>query len=311
MKNSFICFVVFAILSITNTFLVAAQELQANVILNADQVQTQEKAIIAVLQQNIQKFLNETRFTNQDYKQNEKIKCTFFITLMPQNNDNPSRGTDVTTGTYAATVQIQSVRPIYASTYESPMLIFFDQNFTFSYQANQPLIFNENANTSNLTALLAFYAHIILALDVDSFAEKGATPLLERILNITNNSQQSGAGWANNDNRNRYWLSENFNSPQFIPFREALYMYHRQGLDIFMKDAEEGRKKILEALEKLKAINKLRPSDALLIDAFMDAKINELIKIFGQGTPEMIKKASDIMILLDPQNGDKYRALVK
>jgi len=293
------------------SFVVYGQELRCNVMLNADQVQTQEKAMLAQLQQNIQKFMNETRFTNQEYKENEKLKCTIFITLLPQNTENPARGTDVTAGTYAATVQIQSVRPVYASTYESPMLMFFDQNFAFSYQPNQPLIFNENANTSNLTALLAFYAHIILALDVDSFTEKGATPLLERILNITNNSQQSGAGWGNNDNRNRYWLSENYNSPQFIAFREALYIYHRQGLDMFIKDPEEARKKIVEALEKLKAINKLRPADALLIDAFMDAKINELIKIFGQGTPELIKQATDSMVLLDPQNGDKYRALVK
>jgi hypothetical protein len=298
------------------SFSLTAQELRCTVILNADQVQTQEKAIIEQLKLNIQKFMNETRFTNDEYKENEKVKCTLFITLMPGQGSatgtGAGTGTDVTSGTYAATVQIQSVRPIYASTYESPLLVFFDQNFSFAYQPNQPLIFNENANTNNLTALLAFYAHIILALDVDSFTEKGATPLLERILNITNNSQQgAGAGWTNGDNRNRYWLSENLNSPQFIPFREAMYMYHREGMDNFAKDAEAARKKILDALEKLKAINKLRPVDALLIDAFMDAKINELIKIFGQGSPEMIKKASDIMILLDPQNSNRYSALVK
>jgi hypothetical protein len=311
MKSSPIVFSIFVISLLALVSPIFAQELRCNVLLNTDQVQTQEKSILSQLQQNIQKFMNETRFTNQDYKENERIKCTLFITLMPQNTENPSRGTDVATGNYAATVQIQSLRPIYASTYESPMLLFFDQNFTFSYQPNQPLIFNENANNSNLTALLAFYSYIILALDADSFAEKSANPLIERILNITNNSQQSGAGWTNNDNRNRYWLSENLNSPQFIAFREAMYLYHRQGLDMFVKDAEGGRKKIIEALEKLKAINKLRPVDALLIDIFMDAKVNELIKIFGQGTPEMIKQATDIMVLLDPQNGDKYRALIK
>lgn len=287
-----------------------AQELFCEVIINADQIQTQEKQIIQQLQENLKKFMNETRFTNETYKENEKIKCNIFITLVPGGGGRTA--TDVAAGTYAATVQIQSVRPVYASTYESPMLVFFDQSFTFSYQPNQPLIFNENANTNNLTALLAFYAHIILALDVDSFAEKGATPLLERIRNITSNSQQTGeAGWQNNDNRNRYWLSENLNSPQFLPFREAMYIYHHQGLDNFAKDAELSRTKIVEALEKLKAINKLRPVDALLIDAFMDAKINELIKIFGQGKPEMIKQAADIMVLLDPANADKYKALVK
>jgi hypothetical protein len=292
------------------SFEISAQELRCEVIVNADQIQTQEKQLILQLQNNIKKFLNETRFTNETYKEDEKIKCDVFITLIPGGGGRLA--TDVTAGSYSATVQIQSTRPVYGSTYESPMLLFFDQNFSFSYQPNEPLIFNENANTNNLTALLAFYAHIILALDADSFSNKGATPLLERILNITNNSQQNGdAGWRNNDNRNRYWLSENLNSPQFIPFREAMYIYHHEGLDYFVKDAELGRKKIVEALEKLKGINKLRLADALLIDAFMDAKINELIKIFEQGKPEMIKQAAEIMTLLDPQNGNKFRALIK
>ncbi len=291
------------------SFGVYAQEFRCTVQIDDRQVQTQEKQILQQLKNDMEKFMNETKFTNETYEQKERIKTNILVSLQASQG---GVSTDVTQGTYAATVQIQSVRPVYGSTYESPVLVFFDQNFAFNYQPSQPLFFNENANISNLTALLAFYAYVMLALDADSFTDKGASPIIEKILNITNNSQQSGAlGWSNNNNRNRFWLSENLNSVQFVPFREAMYIYHRKGLDVFAQNPAEGRKKVLEALEKLKAINQLRAADALLIDAFMDAKMNELLKIFAEGTPEDIKKAADIMSQIDPQNSSQYRALVK
>ncbi len=302
----FCCFLLAIFLLPTPHF---AQEFRCTVLVNAQQVQTQEKAIIDGLQQNIQKFMNETRWTNEDVKPEERLKCTISLTLLT--TEDPSRSTNVAQGSYLGTVQVQYTRPVYGSTYDTQVFDFLDQNFNFSYQPNQPLIFAENANANNLTAMLAYYAYTMLALDFDTFAEKGGSPFIEKMLNIANNSQQAGNGWDNRNNRNRYWLSENMNSPQFLLFREALYQYHRQGLDLFYKDAEEGRKKIAEAIAKIRAVNKLRPADALLIDIFVRAKRNEILQIFSQGKPELAKQVGDNMALIDPQNSNLYQVLVR
>jgi hypothetical protein len=290
--------------------LVFAQEFRCTVFVNAQQVETQEKAIIDGLQNNLQKFMNETKWTNEEFKAEERIKCNIAITLI-RTEGEASRSTDVAQGNYFGTVQVQYSRPVYGGTYDSQVFDFLDANFNFTYQPNQPLIFTENANTSNLTAMLAYYAYTILALDFDSFSEKGGSPFIEKMINIANNSQQSGNGWDNRNNRNRYWLSENLNSPQFLQFREAMYLYHRQGLDIFNKDAEEGRKKVAEAISKIRAVNKLRPADALLIDMFVRAKRNEIIQIFSQGKPELARQVAESMVQIDPQNGNLYQVLLR
>jgi hypothetical protein len=289
---------------------VFAQEFRCNVLINAQQVETQERGIIDALQNSIQRFMNETRWTNEDFKAEERIKCNIAITLLT-NEGEASRSTNVAQGNYVATVQVQYTRPVYGGTYDSQVFDYLDANFTFTHQPNQPLIFTENANANNLTALLAYYAYTMLALDFDTFAEKGGSPYVEKMINIVNNSQQSGNGWDNRNNRNRYWLSENMNSPQFLQFREALYMYHLQGLDVFHKNAEEGRKKVAEAIAKIRAVNKLRPADALLIDMFVRAKRNEIIQIFSQGKPEQARQVGESMMQIDPQNSNLYQVLMK
>lgn len=280
-----------------------AQELQCNVIVNDQQVQTQERQIIAGMRDAIAQFMNTTEWTKDKFREYERIKCNILITLT---ND-----TQVNEGRYAATVQIQSTRPIFGSDYQSPMLTFFDRSFTFEYQPSQPLIFAENANTTNLTAMLAYYAYVILAFDYDSFANQGGNSIMPRILNILNNSQQAGyGGWTSGDTRNRYWLSENLNNPQFLPFREGLYQYHRLAMDSFSKNPEEARKKIVEVLQKIKQVNLTRPA-SVLINAFFDSKADEIVNIFNEGNAVVVKQAVDILISVDPTNATKYRSLIR
>ena len=280
-----------------------AQELRCNVIINDQQVQTQERQIITGMKDAISQFMNTKEWTVDKFREFERIKCNILITL--------GGDSDVSQGRYTATVQIQSSRPIYGTDYESPLLTFFDRNFSFEYQPSQPLIFTENAYTTNLTAMLAYYAYVILALDYDSFANQGGSPILQRILNILNNSQQANyPGWNSGDSRNRYWLSENLNNPQFLPYREGLYQYHRLAMDTFGKNPEEARKKIVEVLQKLKQVNQVRPA-SVIINAFFDSKADELVSIFSEGNPATIKQAVDLLLAIDPTNATKYRALIK
>lgn len=280
-----------------------AQELRCNVIVNDQQVQTQERQIITGMRDAIAQFMNTTEWTRDKYQDLERIKCNILITL--------GGDSDLLQGRYTATVQIQSSRPTFGSDYESPMLTFFDRNFAFEYQPSQPLIFAENVVTTNLTATLAYYAYVIIALDQDSFANQGGNTVLPRILNILNNSQQANyPGWNSGDTRNRYWLSENLNNPQFLPYREGLYQYHRLAMDIFSKNPEEARTKIVDVLQKLKQVNQIRPA-SVTINAFFDSKADELVSIFSEGNPATIKQAVDILVAIDPTNSTKYRALVK
>lgn len=288
-------------LSFTTTRVSLAQELNANIIINDAQVQTQERQVIQQLRDAIASFMNTTRWTNDNYKQHERIKCNILITL--------TSGTDLANGRYTANVQIQSSRPVYGANYETVLLTFFDRNFNFEFFPSQPLIFTENLFSTNLTAMLAYYAYTILALDADSFAPQGGNAHIERILNILNNSQQANAqGWNNSDTRNRYFISENLNNPQLSGYREALYLYHRKGIDYFAENPEAGRKNILEAIKKIAQVNQVRPN-AVVVNAFFDSKAEEIINIFSQADATTRKEAATILTRVDPTNANRYQVL--
>ena len=274
-----------------------------NVIVDSRQVQTQERQLITQLETAISNFLNQTEWTDDKFQEFERIKCSILITL--------NQNTEVSQGLYAGTIQVQSTRPAFGTDYESPMVTFFDRNFSFEYQPSQPIIFTENLNTPNLTATLAYYVYLLLALDYDSFAAQSGTPFFQKILNIMNNSQQANyAGWQQGDSRNRYWIGENLISPQFTPFREAVYLYHRQGIDQMASNPAEARKKIAEAIKKIGQVNQVRPI-SVLVNAFFDAKLNEILNVFSEGDPQLIKEVVQVLVKVDGTNASKYNTLVK
>lgn len=278
-----------------------AQELNCNVIVNSERVQTQEKQIFRSMQAAIASFLNDTRWSDEVFEEQERIKCNLLINLKPES----------TLTQFFADVQIQSVRPVYGTDYEALLFNFNDGKWGFDYKDSDPLIFQENTFTTPLTSLLAYYAYIILALDQDSFAPKGGTPYLERALNILNNAQEKGGqGWTSFDKRDRHQIIENLNDPQFAPYRQALYIYHREALDNFADAPEKGREKIVGVLEKLKTVNQVKPL-SIMINNFFQAKTKELKHIFSEGDMQVRTKAVKIISSLDPLRSSEYKKILR
>ncbi len=279
-----------------------AQELNATVQVNYQNVQTTETRIFEDMETSFSQFLNNRKWTNDTYAPEERINCNFIITidLMPTVND------------FEATVQIQSSRPVYGTSYETIVLNFADRDWNFRYVEDQPLNFNVNNFTDNITSLLAFYAYIIIGLDYDTFSELGGQPYFEIAQQITVNAQQQGLGWDQfgGNQRNRYWLVENMINPQMIPIREGLYSYHRQGLDLFMEEEDKGRENILEAIQGMEEVRKLFPQAIALI-SFFDAKNDELVSVFTQGDPSVRRSAYYTFVEFNTSQTDKYQSIIQ
>ena len=279
-----------------------AQELNCAVTINASQIQTSDAGVFRDMENSIEQFMNGRKWTNDTYKTHEKILCNILITItkMPA------------IGSFSASVQVQSARPVYNSTYTSLLFNFADRDWEFEYIESMPLEYNDNTFTSNLTSMLAFYAYLIIGLDYDSFSELGGTPHFQRALSVVNNAQQSNLpGWqAIGSNRNRYWIVENLNNPQMTELRKALYHYHRHGLDTFESNPDESRQIILNGLKEIKKVRDINPN-AILVVSFFDAKGKELANIFSDGNIQIRRQAYDIITAIDPSNRSNYEKIIQ
>ncbi|MFN3801785.1 MULTISPECIES: type IX secretion system protein PorD [Belliella] len=281
-----------------------SQELNFQVIINSDRARTQEKEVFENMKNTFEQFLNGRNWTNEEFKPMERIKGNMLITI----NDMPQ------VGLYNATVQVQVVRPIYGTNYESMVFNFIDRNWSFEFIQNQPLEFNRFSFLNNISSLLAYYAYMALGLDYDSFSLRGGDPYFEIANAIVNNAQQSQRpGWNQNpsDRRNRYWLiNDIYTSSVFAPIREALYLYHRKGMDLLNRDPEEAFKNMLEAIRKVEDANTAQPNGIFTI-SFMDAKGDEISKIFKKAPLEIRTEAVELLLKVDPNNARKYNDLLK
>lgn len=278
-----------------------SQELNCNIILDTDQIQTTEKEIFQDMQVAFREFMNNRKWTNDIFKSEERINCNLFITFTQM----PS------IGNFKATVQTQSVRPVYGTGYESILLNFVDKQWSFNYTESQPLNFNENNFTDDITSLLAFYAYIIIGYDYDSFSKFGGTEYYEKALNIVNNAQQSPAtGWrAFDGTKNRYWLIEDLMNQQMLPFREGLYIYHRLAFDNMVKNPEQSRTQIITVLNKIKKVEDIKPG-TYLVRTFFDSKTDEIVNVFTEASLQQKQKAFNLLRVLDPTNMDKYQKIM-
>lgn len=281
-----------------------AQELQCDVVVNSEQVQYTDRQLFTDMQTRISEFMNNRRWTGQAYSADERIKCRILINLteMPE------------IGTFRANVQVLSVRPAYGTGYESVLFSFIDKDWTFQFNTAQPLEFAENNYTSNLSSMLAFYAYMIIGMDNDSFGRLAGSPAYDRARAILNLAASQGSGYpgwrAFDSNRNRYWLIDNVQDPQFLPFREGLYTMHRQGLDQMAEKPEEARQNVLTMLANLQRLQQQKPNSAILY-AFFDAKADELANMFKGATPAQKQQAYTILSQADPTNTSKYEVLLK
>jgi hypothetical protein len=286
----------------------SSQELQARFTIVASKVNTEvDKKLFRTLQTALTNFLNNRRWTNDNYQPQEKIKCNFLLTI------DESPGNNV----YRSTLTIQAARPIYGTTYESPIINFQDPSVQFKYVEFQPVEFNENRVqgndplAANLTAVLAYYVNIILGMDYDSFSPRGGDPYFQKAQYIVNNAPEGGEiiGWkAFEGLRNRFKLIQGFTDSRFNLLHDAIYSYYRSGFDKFYEAETEGRTGILNALSYLNSVNQENPN-SMVIQFFFQGKSNELVKIFSKAEGTTKTKARDFLVKLDLTNASAYKEL--
>lgn len=303
MKN-FIILVLFV--SVVTT--ASTQELQSRFTVMANKVSTQvDKKIFQTLQTALTNFINNRKWTTQTYQPQEKIKCNFLLSI----------DQDLGQNIYKASLTVQAARPVYNTSYESPIINFQDADIVFKYIEFQPVEFNENRvqgndpMTANITAVLAYYINIILGMDHDSFAPRGGDAYFQKAQNIVNNAPEGGqiSGWKAFDGlRNRFKLVEGLVDNRFNLIHDAIYTYYRAGLDIYYDNEEGGQTGILNALNYLNTVNLENPG-AMIIQFFFQGKSTELVKIFSKAQPQTKTQAKELLTRLDVTNASTYKEL--
>ncbi len=294
----FLAFLAYCLLP--TAYFSSAQELNCQISVLTPQIQESNKTIFETLQNQIRDFMNNRKWTGDNFESNERIECSMIINVTER----------VSTDEFKATIQIQSRRPVYKTSYNSPMINHQDNDFNFRYVQDQVLDFDENSIGTNLTATLAYYAYMIIGLDYDSYSADGGTPYFLKAQTIVNNAQSIGErGWkAFESQRNRYWLVENILNVQFRPMRNCLYKYHRLGFDKMNDNVIESRVTILDALRPLKNVYNDRPN-SFFMQFFFNAKADELVNLYQQGTPDEKTQVTLLLSQIDPGNIAKYNTI--
>ncbi|HYC41118.1 MAG TPA: DUF4835 family protein [Chitinophagaceae bacterium] len=296
-----LCFLAFCALSF-------GQEIQARVTVLSSKVSTQvDKKIFQTLQTSLVNFLNNRRWTGDAFQPGEKIQCNFLLNVEQDMGNNVFR----------AKLTVQAARPIYSTSYDSPIINYLDDNVVFRYVEFQPIEFNENRVqgtdplAANLPAVLAYYVNLILGFDYNSFSLRSGDIYFQKAWNIVNNAPESRDinGWkAFESQRNRYWLAENLNNNRFALFHNVLYAYYRTGLDIFFENEEEGRNGVLNSLNFLNTINTENPN-SMIVQFFFQGKSTEFVKLFSKASAEQKTRAKDLLVRLDITNAAAYKDL--
>ena len=287
-----------------------AQELDAKVTVLAQQVGNNvNKSTFKTLQNALINFLNNRKWTDQSFKPNEKIKCNFLLNVSPTDDPN----------VYTAQLTIQSARPAFNTAYNSPIINYKDDQVSFKYIEFQQLEFNDNrvagndALVSNLTAVFAYYAYMIIGFDFDSFSPKGGQTYFTKAQNIVNNAPDGRgiSGWQTFDGiRNRYWLAENMLNPRYDGIHTVYYEYYRNGIDQIYDSENTARTNILATLEKLQAFNAENPN-TMINQFFFQGKSIELIQLYAKADAAQKIAARNLLTKLDLTNSTKYNEDLK
>jgi hypothetical protein len=285
-----------------------AQELQARFSIISSKVSTEvDKKVFQTLQGALTNFVNNRKWTSDVFQPQEKIKCNFLLTIEEYLGNN----------VFKATLTVQSARPVYNTTYESPIINFQDADFEFKYVEFQPIEFNENrvqgsdALAANITAVLAYYINLIIGFDYDSFSPRGGDPYFQKAEYIVNNAPESSqiTGWKAFDGlRNRFRLVYGLVDSRFTLVHDAIYSYYRSGLDKFFENETEGRAAVLNALNYLNTVNVDNPN-SMIIQFFFQGKSTELVKIFSKADADTKTRARDYLVKMDLTNGSVYKEL--
>jgi hypothetical protein len=299
----FLCllFMLFSVLALS-----AQGDLNATVRINSPQLQRTDRKVIDQLEASLRDFLNTTKWTNDNFTPDERIKCTFIMTIESEGDNN----------TFTGLLAVQATRPVFNSGYETTIFATQDKEISFVYEQNQAIEFNpDNAENQNLPAIFAFYAYIILGLDYDSFSQYGGEQYLQSaqqmVVNIQNSTTNKSSGWrpSNADkNRSRYWLAENLVSPRIRPFRNAFYTYHRKGLDMFTTNQDEARNNVATALEDVDKAG-VAYLNSMIIQLFSQMKRDEIVEMMKNAPIQLRQRVFQIMVKADPANTQRYKEM--
>lgn len=274
-----------------------AQELNCNVVINAEQTGNSNLPVFKTLEKQIFEFVNTTKWTNKEFTNQERIECSMYINV-----------TDYAGDVFNATIQVQSSRPVYGSSYTTPVHNVNDKDFTFRYLEFQNMVYNPNAFESNLISVLAFHVYMILGIDADTFELNGGDTYFKQAQNIVNYSQgQNSKGWQLSDGtQSRYVLVDNMLSQTFEAYREVMYQYHRNGLDLMHQDQKQAKSNIANALVSLEAMNRVRPN-SFILRTFFDAKADEIQDIFSSGPNVNIDELVSALNNVAPMYSSQWR----
>ncbi len=289
-------------LFISTVMTTRGQEFICSVQVSSPQVQGTDRTVYQEMQTALYEFVNQRKWSPYNFRHEEKIECTLSITLSERISNDEFKGS----------MNIQLRRPVYRTSYNSPVLNYQDKNIQFRYLQGQNLEYSENAFSSNLTSLIAFYINIFLGLDFDTYSMNGGTPFYQSAQNIVNMAQSTPEpGWkAFESLKNRYWLVENLTNSAYAPIREALYKYHRLGLDMMTENMEIGRSAIMESIELLKKANREKPN-LFLTQLVLEAKGDEIVNIFSQASATDKAKVVNTLKEIDPANSSKYQKILQ
>lgn len=279
-----------------SVFITNAQELNCTLAINAEQTGRPNEQVFKTLERSLNDFINKTTWTDKVFATQERINCGMVITV-----------TDMGTDTFTATLQVQSSRPTYNSTYSSPVFNFNDKDFNFNYVEFQNLTFNPNQFDSNLISVIAYYAYIIIGLDADTYSKKGGEEYYNQAKNILNVAQSvGGKGWGPTDgNQTRYQLIDQILSPTYMEYRNVLYSYHRIALDVMSSNQKKAKERIILSLKEFKKMNSRRPN-SFIQRVFFDAKSDEIEQIFSGGQSVKITELVEVLNRVSPNNSSKW-----
>jgi hypothetical protein len=274
-----------------------SQELNCNVVVIAQQTGNENLPIFKTLEKQLKEFVNNTTWTNKSFAAQERIDCSMVINVVNYSGE-----------AFQATLQVQSSRPIFGSSFTTPIYNFNDKDFNFRYLEFQNLIFNPSQFESNLVSVLAFHINMVLGLDAESFSENGGDVYFKQAQTITNYSQQENfKGWKLEDGlQSRFALIDNILSPTFKEYRQVMYNYHRKGLDAMSSNVKEGKEQIAASLKLFQAMNNRRPN-SFLLRVFFDAKADEIEQIFSDGPNVNIANVKEILQKVAPMHSSKWQ----
>lgn len=275
----------------------SAQELRCRVNIQYNEIANADKDLYNTLRSSIEDFMNAQAWTNHSFEEQEKIEVKLNLRITSQSSKN-----------FAGSLQIQSSRPVYNSTYTTTLFNHVDDKISFQYEENEPIEFSENSFISNLSSILAYYAYIVLGLDYDTFSPNGGIEFFQKAQNVVTTAQANDeSGWSSSsrDDKTRYWFVENLLNSTYSSFHTAMYKYHRLGLDVMYEKPEEGRKEVYNGVAELEKVFKQKPSSYLLT-AFFYAKKDEIVQMYSEGNPEEKNRMVTMAKKLNPANVNDY-----